>query len=95
MFCYLKLLQDLISMVLIDFQIGETIADKASGKPLPAIKVEEPTVKMAFSINTSPFVGREVFFVLFAGAWSYQNCGTFFQLVYNVSLSLNDKYTMM
>lgn len=41
-------------------QIGETIADKSSGKPLPAIKVEEPTVKMAFSINTSPFVGREV-----------------------------------
>jgi predicted membrane GTPase involved in stress response len=32
-----------------------------SGKPLPAIKVEEPTVKMAFSINTSPLVGREVF----------------------------------
>lgn len=41
-------------------QIGETIADKVSGKPLPAIKVEEPTVKMSFSINTSPFVGREV-----------------------------------
>ncbi|KAK9921864.1 hypothetical protein M0R45_030360 [Rubus argutus] len=42
-----------------DIQIGETIADKAQGKPLPAIRVEEPTVKMAFSINTSPFVGRE------------------------------------
>ncbi|CAL5321394.1 unnamed protein product [Camellia sinensis] len=42
-----------------DIQIGETIADKISEKPLPAIKVEEPTVKMAFSINTSPFVGRE------------------------------------
>ncbi|GMY14207.1 putative elongation factor TypA-like SVR3, chloroplastic [Fagus crenata] len=42
-----------------DIQIGETIADKISGRPLPAIKVEEPTVKMAFSINTSPFVGRE------------------------------------
>lgn len=41
-------------------QIGETIADKNFGKPLPAIRVEEPTVKMAFSINTSPFVGREV-----------------------------------
>jgi len=41
-------------------QIGETIADKAFGKPLPSIRVEEPTVKMAFSINTSPFVGREV-----------------------------------
>ncbi|KAK1366210.1 Elongation factor family protein [Heracleum sosnowskyi] len=42
-----------------DIQIGETIADKNFGKPLPAIRVEEPTVKMAFSINTSPFVGRE------------------------------------
>eukprot|EP00262_Sarcandra_glabra_P000118 TRINITY_DN1017_c0_g1_i1.p1 TRINITY_DN1017_c0_g1~~TRINITY_DN1017_c0_g1_i1.p1 ORF type:complete len:706 (+),score=115.22 TRINITY_DN1017_c0_g1_i1:69-2120(+) len=42
-----------------DILIGETIADKSLGKPLPAIKVEEPTVKMAFSINTSPFVGRE------------------------------------
>ncbi|KAI7725745.1 hypothetical protein M8C21_024784 [Ambrosia artemisiifolia] len=42
-----------------DVQIGETIADKADGKPLPTISVEEPTVKMAFSINTSPFVGRE------------------------------------
>ncbi|KAK2454369.1 elongation factor family protein [Trifolium repens] len=42
-----------------DVQIGETIADKVTGKALPSIKVEEPTVKMAFSINTSPFVGRE------------------------------------
>ncbi|CAA0838758.1 elongation factor family protein [Striga hermonthica] len=42
-----------------DIQIGETIADKVSGKPLPSIKIEEPTVRMAFSINTSPFVGRE------------------------------------
>jgi GTP-binding protein len=42
-----------------DIQIGETIADKAFGKALPAIRVEEPTVKMAFSINISPFVGRE------------------------------------
>ncbi|XP_024968675.1 putative elongation factor TypA-like SVR3, chloroplastic isoform X3 [Cynara cardunculus var. scolymus] len=42
-----------------DIQIGETIADKMDGKALPAIRVEEPTVKMAFSINTSPFVGRE------------------------------------
>ncbi|KAJ9565391.1 hypothetical protein OSB04_001357 [Centaurea solstitialis] len=42
-----------------DVQIGETIACKNEGKALPAIRVEEPTVKMAFSINTSPFVGRE------------------------------------
>ncbi|GJM90890.1 hypothetical protein PR202_ga07213 [Eleusine coracana subsp. coracana] len=42
-----------------DIMIGETIADKVSGTPLPTIKVEEPTVRMSFSINTSPFVGRE------------------------------------
>ncbi|CAH9134962.1 unnamed protein product [Cuscuta epithymum] len=42
-----------------DIQIGETIAEKSNGKPLPTITVEEPTVKMAFSVNISPFVGRE------------------------------------
>lgn len=51
-------LLDYIELII---QIGETIADKSSGKPLPAIKVEEPTVKMEFSINTTPFVGREVY----------------------------------
>lgn len=50
----------LILILIVRAQIGETIADKAHGKPLPAIRVEEPTVKMAFAINTSPFVGREV-----------------------------------
>ncbi|XP_057831592.1 putative elongation factor TypA-like SVR3, chloroplastic isoform X3 [Cryptomeria japonica] len=42
-----------------DVLIGETLADKVNGSALPGIKIEEPTVKMAFSINTSPFVGRE------------------------------------
>eukprot|EP01018_Ginkgo_biloba_P007066 Gb_15061 [translate_table: standard] len=42
-----------------DILIGETLADKVNGSALPGIKVEEPTVKMSFSINTSPFVGRE------------------------------------
>ncbi|EMS61234.1 hypothetical protein TRIUR3_17817 [Triticum urartu] len=43
--------------------IGETIADKVSGTALPTIKIEEPTVRMSFSINTSPFVGKEGKFV--------------------------------
>ncbi|XP_028550062.1 uncharacterized protein LOC110101387 [Dendrobium catenatum] len=44
-----------------DIMIGETIADKSSGKAVvPTIKVEEPTVKMSFSINISSFVGREI-----------------------------------
>ena len=39
--------------------IGETLADPASPVPLPAIKVEAPTVRMTFGVNTSPFAGRE------------------------------------
>ncbi|GJP44439.1 hypothetical protein CLOM_g3845 [Closterium sp. NIES-68] len=45
-----------------DVQIGETIADR-DGEALPTISVEEPTVKMSFSVNVSPFAGREGKFV--------------------------------
>jgi len=40
-------------------EIGETLADKENPIALPAIRVEEPTVRMAFGVNTSPFAGRE------------------------------------
>ncbi len=43
--------------------IGETIADPADPRPLPPISVEAPTVRMTFSINDSPFTGREGQFV--------------------------------
>jgi GTP-binding protein len=39
--------------------IGETIADLANPIALPTIKVEAPTVRMSFSVNNSPFAGRE------------------------------------
>lgn len=39
--------------------IGETIADFASPVALPLIHIDEPTVKMSFSVNTSPFAGQE------------------------------------
>src|SRR3990170_4238952 len=39
--------------------IGDTIADPADPRPLPPIKVEEPTVRMTFGVNNSPFAGRE------------------------------------
>jgi GTP-binding protein len=39
--------------------IGDTIADAADPRPLPPIRVEEPTVRMSFSVNNSPFAGRE------------------------------------
>lgn len=40
-------------------EIGETIADFANPIALPVMKIEQPTVKMTFSVNTSPFAGRE------------------------------------
>jgi len=43
--------------------IGETLADPLNPVALPTIKVEEPTVRMTFGVNTSPFTGRE-------GKWS-------------------------
>jgi GTP-binding protein len=42
-----------------DVSIGETITDPADPRPLPTIEIEEPTVKMTFGVNTSPFAGRE------------------------------------
>ncbi len=39
--------------------IGETIADTAHPDALPVMKIEEPTVKMTFGVNTSPFAGKE------------------------------------
>ena len=39
--------------------IGETLADPENPVALPIIKVEEPTVRMTFGVNTSPFTGRE------------------------------------
>ena len=42
-----------------DIYIGETIADVQNPIALPPIRVEEPTVRMTFGVNTSPFTGRE------------------------------------
>jgi len=43
--------------------IGDTIADAAEPRALPPIRVEEPTLRMSFSVNNSPFAGREGKFV--------------------------------
>jgi GTP-binding protein len=42
-----------------DITIGETIADPANPVAIPHIAVDEPTVSMIFSVNTSPMAGRE------------------------------------
>ncbi len=42
-----------------EIRIGETLADPENPIALPQIHVEEPTVRMTFGVNTSPFSGRE------------------------------------
>ena len=42
-----------------DFEIGDTIADIEDPEGLPAIKIDEPTMSMVFTINNSPFFGKE------------------------------------
>jgi GTP-binding protein len=55
---------DLCAVVgLEDFNIGDTIADVENPEALPVISVDEPTMSMLFSINNSPFFGKDGKFV--------------------------------
>ena len=42
-----------------EINIGDTIADRERPQPLPAIRIDEPTIAMIFAANTSPWSGRE------------------------------------
>ncbi len=46
-----------------DINIGDTFTDSEAAEPLPAIKVDEPTIALQFMPNSSPFAGREGKFV--------------------------------
>ena len=46
-----------------DINIGETIADTSCPEALPFVDIDEPTLSMTFSVNNSPFAGREGDFV--------------------------------
>lgn len=51
---------DICALVGIDgFEIGDTIADIQNPEPLPPIAIDEPTMSMVFTINDSPFFGKE------------------------------------
>lgn len=45
------------------FEIGDTLADFENPEPLPRIAIDEPTMNMLFTINNSPFFGKEGKFV--------------------------------
>jgi GTP-binding protein len=51
---------DICAIVGIDnIDIGDTIADAENPEPLPVISIDEPTISMTFTVNNSPFYGRE------------------------------------
>lgn len=51
---------DICALVGIDgFEIGDTITDVENPEPLPTIAVDEPTMSMLFTINNSPFFGKD------------------------------------
>ena len=57
-------LGDVIAITgLADINIGDTIADPENPEALPTINIDEPTLSMVFSVNNSPFAGREGQFV--------------------------------
>jgi GTP-binding protein len=51
---------DIVALTgLADVAIGDTLADPSAPEALPAQAIEEPTVRMTFGVNTSPFAGRD------------------------------------
>lgn len=42
-----------------DLSVGETVCEIGQEKALPVLRIDEPTLQMTFSVNDSPFVGRE------------------------------------
>ncbi len=66
--------------------IGDTLADPENPVPLPTIEVEEPTVRMTFGVNTSPFAGQE-------GRWStsrHLRARLFDELKQNIALRVDE-----
>jgi GTP-binding protein len=69
-----------------EIEIGETLADAENPIALPVIRVEKPTVRMMFGVNTSPFGGRD-------GRWGTSRKireRLFNELKHNVSLRVED-----
>ncbi|MFN6164550.1 MAG: translational GTPase TypA [Planctomycetota bacterium] len=51
---------DIVAVIGLDtIEIGDTICNRGEPKPLPRLKVDEPTLEMVFSINSSPLAGRD------------------------------------
>ncbi|MBI5418015.1 translational GTPase TypA [Candidatus Poribacteria bacterium] len=81
---------DIISLAGIEgINIGDTVTDAENPKPLPRIIVDEPTISMVFSVNTSPYSGRDGKFVTSRNLRDRLEK----ELLYNVSIKVDFENT--
>ncbi len=80
-------LGDIVAITgLSDVNIGETICDTENAEALPTINIDEPTLVMMFSVNNSPFAGREGQFI----TTRHLRDRLFREVETNVSLRVNE-----
>jgi len=75
--------------------IGDTITDADNPKPLPRITVDEPTISMVLSINTSPFSGREGTYVTSRNLRERLEKELLYNVAINVAFDETDSFKVM
>ncbi|MEW6117360.1 MAG: translational GTPase TypA [Nitrospirota bacterium] len=87
---------DIIALAGIEgINIGDTITDIETPKPLPRIKVDEPTISMVFSVNTSPFAGKEGRYVTSRNLRERLEKELLYNVAIKVDFSTTDSFKVM
>ena len=87
---------DIVALAGIEgINIGDTITDIENPKPLPRIKVDEPTISMVFSVNTSPFAGMEGKYVTSRNLRERLEKELLYNVSINVDFSNSDSFQVM